>query len=179
MNAFITTIGEPTTDLCEWSLTRNGFDVTIISGHDTLAKKLERIYNMATTDFLRVDADIIVNRFMNPDQLYELGEEVWWWQFLTFDWFKQDTTHSMAFIRQPAIHALKKNIGRFSKSLRPETEVSRIDELHNPRRMDTFDKQIMGIHGYANDLESARVVKQSRLQTDLYDFELAQELNRL
>lgn len=182
MKAVITSIGEPTTGLCKWALERNGFEVTVLENPSSLAQKLKAIYNM-NEDFLRVDADIIVNRNMTPRLLTELNasnEDIWWWQFITFDWFKQDLNHSMAFITTPALPALRKNIVNFLDHIRPETEVSRVTEFYNPRRFDTYDKQIMGIHGYGiKDLKPAQRLKANRGQSHLYDFELAQKLNEL
>jgi len=183
MIAFVTSIGEPTTDLCVWALERNGFEVTLVDDpNTTLAQKLKWIYNAALgINYLRVDSDIIVNRNMTPAFLNSLDDpDIWWWQFITFDWYKQDTTHSMAFIRAQASNALKGNIDRFQYASRPETEVSRIIELHNPRRMATYDKQIMGLHGYGiENLKPVIKLKASRGQSSNYDFELAMELNKL
>src|SRR5665213_3062725 len=63
--------------------------------------------------------------------------EVWWWQFITFDWFKLDTTHSMSYIHKAAIPDLRKRIEMAMNSNRPETEMSRIKEFYEPRRFDT------------------------------------------
>lgn len=180
MKAFVTSIGEPTTDLCVWALERQGFEVELVKGNDLLSHKLEYIYNTADTDFLRVDADIIVNRNLTPELLDSLDKNIWWWQFITFDWYKQDITHSMAFIQQPAIQPLRDNIGRFINNLRPETESSRIKEFYNPRRMDTYSDKIMGIHGYGiTDIEPVKKLKKERKQSHLYDFELADRLDKL
>lgn len=180
MRAYITSIGEPTTDLCVWALKRNGFDVRVIQRSDSLAQKLQTIYENADDDFLRVDADIIVNRNMTPSLLESLNKDIWWWQFITFDWFKQDTTYSMAYIKRQALPSLRANIGRFKDDIRPETQVSRIEELHEPRRMETYDKEIMGLHGYGiKDIKSVMKLKANRGQSSLYDFELARKLDEL
>lgn len=185
MIAYITSIGEPTTELCMWALERNGFEVKLLERRDSLAKKLETIYEDAQDDFLRVDADIIVNRNMTPGNLRRIEridylQNAWWIQFTTFDWFKQDITHSMSFVKKEALPALRANIGRFKDNIRPETQVSRIEELHNPRRMETYDKEIMGLHGYGvRDLKPVIKLKANRGQSHLYDFELARKLNEL
>lgn len=183
MKAFVTSIGEPTTDLCVWSLERNGFDVEILLDKSTLAEKLAQIYKIANADFIRIDADIIVNRNLTPDLLYMLANEdddIWWWQFTAFDWYKQDLAHCMAYIRPQALPALRANIGRFKDHIRPETEISRIQDLYNPRRMATYKEEIMGIHGYGiKDTKPVMKLKASRGQSHLYDFELSSELDRL
>lgn len=180
MKAYVTSIGEPTTALCLWSLERNGFDVTVIEGNSTLAEKLKHIYELADQGFLRVDADIIVNRNMTPDKLLSFeNPDIWWWQFRTFDWYKQDLNYAMAYIKKEALPCLRANIGRFQDDIRPETQVSRIAELHNPRRMKTHD-EVMGLHGYGiKDIKPVIKLKASRGQSHLYDFDLAKRLDEL
>lgn len=181
MKAYVTSIGEPTTELCVWALERNGFDVELVQNPAWLAMKLEYIYNDAIEEFLRVDADIVVNRNMTPELLQSLDDStIWWWQFLTFDWFKQDVNHSMAYIKPAAFPALRKHIGDLQMDIRPETKISRIEEFHNPRRMATYEDKIMGLHGYATaDLNPVKELKSLRGQYGLYDFELAERLNAL
>lgn len=182
MRVYITSVGEPTTELCKWALERQGFNVFLLQDKTSLWSKLKQIYFDANEDFLRVDADIIVNRNMTPDLLNELGQDqtIWWWQFITFDWYKQDITHSMAYIKREALPALRDNINRFKQDIRPETQVSRIKELENPRRMETYQDRIAGLHGYGiQDLTPVRHLKAQRNQLDNYDFELAERLNLL
>lgn len=179
MNAIITSVGEPTTDLCKWALERNGFEVTVLQNPSSLAQKLKAIYNM-NSEFLRVDADIIVNKNMTPALLKSLDDsDIWWWQFTTFDWYKQDITPSVAYIKSNALPALRKNITRFLKAERPETELSRIDEFYNPRRFETYNK-IVGIHGFGiRDIKPVIRQKTRRGQKDIHDFELMQKLNEM
>lgn len=180
IKAFITSIGEPTTDLCIWSLERNGFETELVIGDDSLSSKLEYIYNTADSDFVRIDSDIIVNKNFTPELLNSLDKNTWWWQFICFDWYKCDIAHLIAFIQEPAIKPLRNNIGRFLDNIRPETESSRIKEFYNPRRMDTYNEKIMGIHGYGiKDTKPVVKLKSQRGQSHLYDFELASELDKL
>jgi hypothetical protein len=182
MIAYVTSVNEPTTDVCVWSLERNGFEVILLKSDSTLHDKLSTIYKTATEDFLRVDADIIVNRNMTPRLLTELSDNknIWWWQFVVYDWFKQDVSNSLAFIKKEALEALRNNIDRFNKDIRPETRSSRIDELCTPRRLETYTEKIMGIHGYGTkNLEPVKDLKKARKQMDIHDFELMERLNSL
>lgn len=181
IKAIVTSIGESTTELCKWALERNGFEVTVLQNPSSLARKLKAIYEIQE-DFLRVDADVIVNRNLTPGLLMELkqNKNIWWWQFITFDWFKMDTNHTMAFIMTEALPALRANIGKFLLDKRPETQVSRIKELHNPRRMATYEDKIVGVHGYGvRDMKAVKRLKASRGQSHLYDFELAERMYQL
>lgn len=182
MKAIITSVGEPTTELCKWSLERNGFEVMLYQSDTSLWQKLRDIYNNMDEDFLRIDADVVVNRNLNPELLNKLSQDstVWWWQFITFDWYKIDIAHQLSFVRKPALPHLVANIDRFKSKSRPETEASRIKELHNPRRFQTYDKQIMGVHGYGIvDIDEVQQLKFSRGQLHNYDFELTRRLNAL
>lgn len=175
--AYVFSIGEPTTDLCVWSLERQGFDVTVYRDGTSLAQKLQRLYNEASEDFIRVDADVVVNK-----NLYQLPEnrEVWWLQFRTFDWFQQNLTHGgVSLIRKEALPALRANASEAHKYERPETYLYRLPEFHDPRRCETVDK-VVGLHGYKqDDIQRIKDTKARRNQLDNYDFELAERLEAL
>lgn len=180
MIAFVTTIGESTTDLCIWSLKRNGFEVHSVSSDTTLWQKMKLIYEEAynlDVDFVRVDADVVPNLNLTEDNLRATGN-LWWVQFQTYDWFKQDTAQGgVQYITRQALPALVKRIDEAEHEERPETYMYRIPEFHNPRRCD-WNPCIMGIQNYRNDMERVRETKQRRNQTG-YDWELAEKLGRL
>lgn len=185
MIAFVTAINERTLPLCEWSLRRNGFEVCVINNETTLAQKLEMIYEWARDDFLRVDADVIVNRDCTESNILEIAQldqlkDAWWIQFSTFGWYSQRPIHGgVQFIKKEALPVLRENVRHFMKADRPETELSRSYGMYNPRRFESFD-QIMGIHGYGiKDLKPVIKQKARRGQSANYDFELAQRLNEL
>lgn len=177
MKAYVTSIGEPTTDLCIWSLERQGFEVELIKGDDSLAHKLEYIYSNTDDDFLRVDADVIVNKNI---KLLEFPTKSWWVQPLTFDWWKQDVTYGgVQLISNKALPALRRNITAHLDAERPETDMSRLPELFNPRRFSSVDI-LVGLHGYKqSDVNRVIDTKERRGQLGLYDFELAERLNNV
>lgn len=177
MKAFITSIGEPTTDLCIWSLARLGFEVKLILNKKSLWSKLKTIFENTDEDFLRVDADVVVNK--NVLELIE-QDKVWWYQALTFDWYKQDMTHGgVQFVRKAAIPSVRLALPAAMDKLRPETYLCRIEALHNPRMFATFD-EICGLNGFhQNDYRRVKKVKRSRDQYDNYDWELAERLDAL
>lgn len=178
MIAYVTSIGESTTDLCVWSLQRLRFDVVLYDSSDTsLHLKLDQIFKHATDDFLRVDADVVVNQ--NVLELIK-QDELWWYQSLTFDWFKQDTTHGgIQFIRKQCIPIVLDHIEEARGLERPESYLSRRAELHDPRRFGTFEK-ICGLHGYSQtDTQRIKETKQRRGHLNDYDWELAERIEQL
>jgi len=173
MKAFVTSIGESTTEICVWSLERQGFDVELVKGNDRLSDKLEYIYNATDDDFLRVDADVIVTRKV---KLLEVPPGAWWAQAQCFGWYSQDVIYGgVQLIKKECLPALRKHIVNHLTDERPETSMSRLEEFYNPRRFVSVDL-ICGIHGYKNDVDRAKTTKDRRGQFD-FDFELARKLN--
>lgn len=182
MKAYVTSRGEPTIQLARWALERNGFDVLVVQDQTTLQQKLKFIYTVAQDDFVRIDGDVIVNRNFTPEVLNwlpEANKDIWWWQFIVFDLLKMDTTHSIGYIRKEALPALRDNIDRFDRSSRPETEVSRIKEFHDPRRFQTWPNEIVGLHGYKTDVDRSKELKSIRNQQSQYDFDLFERFSAL
>lgn len=176
MKAFITTIGEPTTDLCKWALERLEFDVQIIEGKSSLWEKLKIIFDY-DEDFLRVDADTIVNK----NVLKLINETyLWWYQTLTFDWFKQDLAYGgVQFIRSPAIPIIRQHIDDARSRERPESYLYRLEAFHNPRVCGNFDL-VCGLNGYGQtDIKRIKDTKLRRDQYLNYDWELAEKITAL
>lgn len=176
MKAYVTSTGEPTTELCVWSLEHQGFEVELIQGNTSLAEKLEIIYNRADDDFIRVDADVVVTRKI---KLLGLADNVWWVQAMSFDMIAQDLTYGgVQLISKKAIPTLRKHIGSQLLAERPETAMYRLEEFYNPRRCMSVDL-ICGIHSFGKqDLQRIKETKERRGQLSSYDFELAQEMLR-
>lgn len=176
MKAFVTSKGEPTTELCIWSLERQGFEVELVKGDTSLAEKLQYIYNKADDDFIRVDADVIVNRKI---KLLDKPKDAWWVQAQCFDMYAQDVMYGgVQWIGKECLPALRQHIGSQMQAERPETAMFRLEEFYNPRRCQSVEL-ICGIHGYCNDVASAKIVKERRGQIGNYDFELAERLLQL
>lgn len=179
MKAIVTSIGEATTDLCVWSLERNGFEVVKYQSWTSLAEKLLDIYHDIDDDFVRVDADVIPNRNLTPAVADNLDPEIWWLQFMTFDWYKQDLAHGgVQLVRKAALPALRANVREALPLERPESWLFRVKEFHNPRRCVTNNK-VMGLTNYHNDMSRVKEVKQRREQLANYDFELAERIEKL
>jgi hypothetical protein len=182
MKAFVTSIGEPTTDLCVWSLERNGFEVVLLNNGSLLVDKLKTIYEQADDDFVRIDGDVVVNKKFTPHFIKgEMWPDIWWLQFITYDWLKQNLTYGGAqMITAKALPALRANVDRVHNLDRPETALSRIEEFYNPRRFESCEA-VVGLHGFAlgDHLERVDRQKQKRDYFNTYDFELLTKLEGL
>lgn len=180
MKAFVTSLGEPTTELCLWSLRRNGFDPVLIEGKDSLAQKLKRIYEQADGGFVRVDGDVVPNKRLDTNCVVPVLPHFWWYQFTTFDWYQQRVMPGgVHFITKEAIPILRSNIDKFMTAERPESQLYRLDEFHNPRRCVTEYINV-GLHGFGvRDLKPIWETKKRRGQLGNYDFELVERLNKL
>ncbi len=179
MKAYVTSMGENTTDLCIWSLERQGFETILIKDTTSLWNKLDHIFEDANDDFLRVDADVVVNN--NVQELVD-QKHLWWYQSLTFGWFKQDIIHGgVQFIRKECLTSVRNHINECQYMERPESYLSRLEEFHNPRMFGTFEK-VCGIHGFGqsdDDTKRAKLTKTIRGRYGEYDWELAERLSAL
>jgi hypothetical protein len=180
MKAVVTSIGEITRDMCIWSLERNGFDVVVYDDPSTLADKLKRIYHDLDENFIRVDADVVVNRNITPKMMEQLTYHAWWIQFQSFSWFTMDRIWGgVQYIKQPALKALRENIDAHMRDIRPETSMTRLPEFYDPRRFESH-AVIAGIHGFAaQDMDRIKDLKRARNQYDTYDWELAEKMMEL
>lgn len=187
MIAVVTSIGEKTTGICCWALARNGFNVKLIkSDKTTLFDKLKYIYNNINEDFVRVDADVVVNKNFNENAIKIITakhQDVWWFQFLTYDWFKQDVAHGgVQFIKKEALVDLKTNIDVYEKAERPESQMYRIDSFCEPIRRAITIELVAGLNGYGQtqaDIDRVIKTKIRRKQINNYDIELMTRLNKL
>lgn len=179
MKAYVTSTGEPTTELCKWALERQGFEVVLIEGKDSFNRKLRTIYNDADDDFIRVDADVIVNKNVHK-LISECPEEVWWWQSMSFDWWQMDIGYAgVQYIKKECLPILREKIEGSLHIDRPESQMYRLPEFHNPRRCEGSGI-VCGLHGYGqNDMERVKKLKEYRGQLANYDFELAERVSAL
>jgi len=179
MKAYITSIGEPTTDLCVWSIERQGFEPVLVKDKSSFNAKLEFIYNDADDDFIRLDADVIMNHNVQRF-IASCPDEIWWLQAMSFDWWQMDASWGgVQYIKKECLPALRANIGKVQHLDRPESMMYRLPEFHEPRRCEGAEI-ICGLHGYAqDDVKRVMDLKAKRKQLDNYDFVLAQKVSEL
>lgn len=175
IKAYITSIGEPTTDLCEWSIKRLGFDTKVVYNEtSTLGEKLEYIYNQADEDFIRVDADVIVNKGLMA--VHEV-KNMLWVQYKTFDMYKLNLTNGgVQYINKEILPTLRSNISRFKHDNRPETRMFRLEEFKERNQFKSAEN-VVGIHGFGQtDWERVKKTKDSRQYSNEFDWELVKRM---
>lgn len=174
MKAFITSINEPTTELCRWQLERYGFQTVLIQDARSLGEKLEDIYNQADADFIRVDADVIVNS--NIKIVHSLPRNFRWVQFKTFDMYKLDLTNGgVQWISKEIIFTLRANISQFKHDNRPESRMFRLDEFNQRQNFITAGT-VAGIHGFGQkDWQRVKDTKDQR-KDQAYDWEIVKRM---
>jgi hypothetical protein len=171
MKAYLTTVGERTTDICRQQLERYGFEVIVLADKELWINKYRRFLNMATEECLRIDADCIMNqnilKFKPEDYPNKLMIA-----FTGYDFYKNNVgSVTPIFYRPEAIEIIKRNFNQLSE-LRPETWAWRLPEIND--RTVTLDLMV-GLHGFWQSIEDVRRAmtnKKLRNQMLDYDFDL-------
>ena len=175
MKAYITSIGETTTELCEWQLKRLGYKTILLNQVEPWIVKYKRFIEMANEDCLRVDADILVNNSIPKG----IDKDSLMIQFHVFDIYKNKISIcSPIFYRKKGIEIIRKNLDNLYVS-RPEASAWRIEEINPYTKTSPI---IAGIHGLLQNKETIdRAIenKKQRGQFDDYDFELAKKINEI
>lgn len=175
MRAFVTSIGEKTTQVCCEQLKRFGFDVILLDKKEDWLNKYKRFILLANEDCLRIDADVIPNKHIK-----EAGKEGFGMvTYTTYDFYRNDIgVTSPVFYRKDILMKLKKRI-KDIPAFRPETSASRFPEINKEKFHSSL---IVGIHGFGADkemIDRAKKNKTERGQMKEYDFDLAFNLMKL
>lgn len=187
MKAFLFSKGETTTDLSDWSLRRQGFDVVkLYDLHTTFYKKYLEFLEMARGEevVVRMDADVIVTKgindlvaeFMDAKRLYFASGQIFC--FLRYDLI----TGAPHLMSEEAVEIGLKRMKEWSGESRPETSLTRCPEFYEPvRRYDHFPV-FTGLHAFEQSEEDvARVMEQKarRGQLGQWDMGLVGMLDKL
>jgi hypothetical protein len=175
MKAYLCSIGEKTTELCQEQLAKFGYEVILLGDKEPWYEKYKKFVFMADEDCIRIDADVIPNK--NIVHLDDFACNMV--QGQTYDFYKNGVgVTSPVLYRKEALEIIKKNWHLVGKN-RPETDASRIPEVN--KSFHTCD-WVVGIHGFLQnreDLERHWGNKIARGQIKDYDFELATKLQNL
>lgn len=180
MKAYVTSIGEKTTQICVDQLKLFGFDVVLLDTKEDWFSKYKRFINLAKEDCIRVDADIIVNQNIIDPLRFTFGFNNWLMvQFKVYDLYKNNVhTGIPVMYKEDAINIIRYNFDKLDKT-RPEATAWRLPEI-NPF---TFNiDEVVGMHGFFQDREAMlRHIKNKieRKQMGDYHFDLAEKLMNL
>lgn len=178
MKAYLTTIGERTTEICKSQLEKFGFEVIMLDEYEQWLDKYKKFILLASEDgnaCIRIDADTIPNK--NIVRIREnTFDGILMSCFLGYDFYKNDIgVISPVYYSANALQIIRKNLDKIGK-FRPETDASRLPEI-NPQ-YEVID-WIIGIHGFFQDFETierARSNKIQRKQNSEYDFDLVNQI---
>lgn len=179
MIAYITSIGEKTTDICVEQLKRLGFDTILLKDKEDWDIKYRRFITEAKEDCLRLDADIIVNKNIVQEIEKYKDKNYLMVQFKGLDFYRNNIgIIGVLFYKKEAIEIIRNNLDKISIT-RPEATAWRLPEMENRRH--TSDT-VVGIHGFfqtEDDIKRHQQNKIERKQIKNYDFELAERLLNL
>ena len=180
MRAYVTSVGEKTTDICVTQLKKFGFDVVLLDHKEKWIEKYKRFINIADEDCIRVDADIILNSNIIDPLKYTQGLSNWLMcQFKVYDIYKNNIHLGIPVMyKKEALGIIRRNFDKVNP-LRPEATAWRIPEI-NPH---TFNiDEVVGIHGIYQDADTVRRAMKNKIdrkQFSDYDFELIEKLMNL
>lgn len=174
MIAYVFSVGEPTTDLCVEALRKQGLDVILYQDGSRFSEKYRRLMNEATGDFLRVDADIIIN-----DRLSEyLSQAKDWSCAYGWVWWQQDLQPiSVMYYSPEVVDIIKKHLHDpdFDRTPRPEQYMWSLPELKDKIHKINVP---LGIKGYGvRNLTPVKKRKKDRNQ--YYDWWWIEKINKL
>ena len=179
MKAYVTSVGEKTTNICVEQLRKFGFEVVLLGEKESWPDKYKRFLNMANEDCIRIDADVIPNKYLAEAywEAFQYHPRMLIIQYRTYCFYKnQLAITSPLFYRKEALDILK--TADIDKD-RPEAIAWRHPAIND--RTYTSDK-VVGLHGFFQDDETfkrAVTNKHNRGQIDEYDFVLAEQLRTL
>ncbi len=177
MKAYVTSIGEKTTDICVRQLKRYGFDVVLLDKKEPWIEKYKNFIDKTPReDCLRVDADVVVNKHIKEVFNVANLEDILMAQFSLYDLYQNDI-----FVGQPVLYKkasfkiIQDNFWKLQQN-RPEATAWRLEDINHS----TFSSpQIVGMHGFFQDEQTVtRAIKnkEDRHQMGRYDFQLVKEL---
>lgn len=177
MKAYVTSVGERTTDLCCEQLERYGFDVVLMDKKESWIDKYSMFIKVANEDCVRVDADVIPN-----DNVKLVGKDIGdaiMVQYKYFDFYKNNVSVGCpVFYKKEALSGIMSSLKKIHPS-RPEATAWRLPNI--VERTMTSDL-IVGMHGFGSDkntIERAKRNKIARGQIKDYDFDLAYKIAEL
>jgi hypothetical protein len=176
MKAFLTSIGENTTQICKEQLERFGFEVILLDKVESWEDKYKSFIKMANEDCIRIDADTIPNGNIKRLADINYGYMV---QALGYDFYRNDVgIIGAVYYNKKALDIIRNKFDEIDWR-RPEATAWRLPEINKYVR--TMDL-VIGMHGFFQDYEHLLRHKEhkiSRKQIEDYDFNLAKKMLEL
>lgn len=178
MKAYVTSIGEKTTDICCEQLDKFGFEVVLLANKEKWIDKYKRFLGMAKENCIRIDADIVPNKLIKEAPRFDQTDYLIV-DFHTYDFYKNNlSVTSPVYYKEMALQMFRSNLDKITE-LRPERSMTKL-----VGEQKYTCEYIVGMHGFfqtLNHLKRHRKTKQERRQMEKYgyDFELAEKLWRL
>lgn len=177
MKAYVTSIGEKTTQICCEQLERYGFEVVLLDQIEPWIDKYKRFIEIAEGPCLRIDADVVVNSNILPFYNSCIKSNVVLSDCQVYDFYKNGLSYAgVVFYSQEAIDIIKQNLSKI-KVTRPERSMTTL--LGDKKQSSDW---LVGMHGFFQDADTfgrAKVNKKTRGQLEEYDFKLAGKLMKL
>lgn len=183
MKAYVTSIGENTTELCVYQLQKYGFEVEVLDEEMRWIDKYKEFICLANENCIRVDADCIVNKnievFANWVKNDESFNDYYMISFNGWDYYKNNVgVIGITYYSKRCLNILKHKLDLLDPK-RPETSAWRLPEIVNK----TFNNSLVaGIHGiaqFSTDIKRHIGHKIERKQIGDYDFDLASRIDDL
>lgn len=183
IKAFLFSKGETTTDLAKWSLERLGHEVILLADPKTsFYQKYLDFLNQAKNEVvvIRADADVVaLKRFNDLLTQFNAQKDVWWVTGRAFCYHRHDLIDGGLNIMNSQVISLGlQHFHKFKKESRPETALSRVKELFNPRRF-LATTLFVGLHGYRQyeaDIGRVMIQKSERNQLKDWDMDLIEKM---
>jgi len=177
MKAFVTSVGEKTTDICCELLKKFGFNVVLLDEKEKWIDKYRRFIYLADDDCVRIDADVIPNESIKNINKYD---DCFIVQSQYYDIYRNKVVpgHPL-FYSKKGIDIIKVNLDKLDHG-RPETSAWRLPEIID--KTYTVTRTVMGIHGIYQDEKTVERAKQNKIdrkQINEFDFDLIDRLMKL
>lgn len=174
MKCFVFSIGEPTTQLCIEALEQEGLNVNLYQDGSRFSEKYRRLMSEADGDFLRVDADIIINHRLKE----YLSQAKDWSCAYGWVWWQQDLAPiSVMYYSKEVVDIIRKHLydPDFDKTPRPEQYMWSLPELRGKVHKIEIP---LGVKGYGIR-NLAPVKKRKKDRNQAYNWWWIEKLNRL
>lgn len=179
---FLTSCDEKTAGIAKDQIIKLGFYIVHLDKKEEWFDKYQRFIRLASNApydyFIRVDADVILNKNIKTAYQNFLASGALFGQANTFSFYANDLVDSVCFYSMESIKIISDNITKLDPD-RPETSASRLPEINHKK---ISLPETVGMNSFfQNNAHFTRHLnhKKDRKQMSHYDFDLATKLLNL